>query len=156
MALSALSISQKRAGAFSFWNTQGLAFTGTKLTQPGSSLADLRTSKTQGQSNFVNPGVLLFGAALDAELTPKWRGQIGFTYLRFDKTESLEFLLQAADISKSIGTEVFFGTQYRPLLTNNVIVQLGGSVLFPDDGFARIYDSNDLRYNVFTQIITTW
>ncbi|MCB9876734.1 MAG: hypothetical protein H6835_03940 [Planctomycetes bacterium] len=143
-------------GGFSFWNSQGLKFTNTGLTQPGSSLADLRTSKSQGQSNFVNPGVLLFGAALDAELTPKWRGQVGFTYLRFDKTESLEFLLQAADISKSIGTELFFGTQYRPLLTNNVILQLGGGVLLPDDGFARIYDSNDIRYNVFTQIITTW
>lgn len=143
-------------GAFSFWNTQGIKFVGTGLTQPGSPLADLRTSKTQGQSNFVNPGVLLFGAALDAELTPKWRGQVGFTYLRFDRTEPLEFLLQAADIKKSIGTEVFVGTQYRPLLTNNIVLQFGGSVLFPDDGFARIYDSSDLRYTVFTNILTTW
>lgn len=143
-------------GAFSFWNTQGIKFVGTGLTQPGSPLADLRTSKTQGQSNFVNPGVLLFGAALDAELTPKWRGQVGFTYLRFDKTESLEFLLQAADVSKSIGTEIFVGTQYRPLLTNNIVLQFGGSVLFPDDGFTRIYDSSDLRYTVFTNILTTW
>ena len=141
---------------FSFWNSQGLKFVGTNLTTPGSPLADLRTSKTQGQSNFVNPGVLLLGAAVDAELTPKWRGQIGFTYLRFDRTEPLEFLLQAADIDKSIGTEIFVGTQYRPFLTNNVVLQFGGSVLMPDDGFARIYDSDDLRYTVFTNIITTW
>jgi hypothetical protein len=126
------------------------------LTTPGSPLADLRTSKTQGQSNFVNPGVLLLGGALDAELTPKWRGQVGFTYLRFDRTDSLEFLLQAADISKSIGTEFFFGTQYRPFLTNNLIVQAGGGVLQPGDGFARIYDTADLRYNVFVNILTSW
>ncbi|HEB54383.1 MAG TPA: hypothetical protein ENI87_14110 [bacterium] len=143
-------------GAFSFWNTQRLPFTGTGLTQPFSPLADLQTSKTQGQSNFVNPGVLLIGAAADFELTPKWRAQVGLTYLRFDKTSSLEFLLQAANISKSIGTEVFFGTQYRPWLTNNVILQFGASALFPDDGFARIYETDDVQYNVFTNILTTW
>lgn len=143
-------------GAFSFWNSQALKFVGTSLTQPFSPLADLQTSKTQGQANFVNPGVLLLGAAADFELTPKWRAQVGFTYLRFDRTESLEFLLQAADVDKSIGTEIFFGTQYRPFLTNNIILQFGASALFPDDGFARIYDSDDVRYNAFTQLITTW
>ncbi len=143
-------------GGFSFWNTQGLKFVGTSLTNPGSPLADLQTSKTQGQANFVNPGVLLLGAAVDAELTPKWRGQVGFTYLRFDKTETLEFLLQAADIDKTIGLELFTGTQYRPFLTNNIILQFGGSVLFPDEGFARIYDSDELRYTVFANVLTTW
>jgi hypothetical protein len=143
-------------GGFSFWNSQGLKFVNTSLTNPGSPLADLQTSKTQGQANFVNPGVLLLGAAVDAELTPKWRGQVGFTYLRFDKTEVLEYLLQAADIDKTIGLEFFAGTQYRPFLTNNVILQFGGGVLLPDEGFARIYDSDDVRFNVFTNIITTW
>jgi len=143
-------------GAFSFWNSQALKFVGTSLTQPFSPLADLQTSKTQGQANFVNPGVILIGAAADFELTPKWRAQGGFTYLRFDKTASLEFLLQTANVSQSIGTEFFVGTQYRPFLTNNVVLQFGASALFPDDGFARIYDSDDIRYNVFTNILTTW
>jgi hypothetical protein len=143
-------------GAFSFWNSQALKLVGTSLTNPGSPLANLKTSKTQGQSNFVNPGVLLLGGAVDAELTPKWRGQVGFSYLRFDDTESLEFLLQAADIDKSIGLELFLGTQYRPFLTNNVILQIGASVLMPDDGFARIYDSDQFQYNIFTNFLTTW
>lgn len=143
-------------GAFSFWNSQGLGLVGTRLTNPGSPLANLKTSKSQGQSNSVNPGVLLVGAALDAELTPKWRGQIGLDYIRFDRTESIETLLQTADISKSVGAEIFAGTQYRPFLTNNVIVQLGGSVFRPDDGFARIYDSDGLRYSFFMNLLTTW
>lgn len=143
-------------GQFSFWNSQALKFVGTSLTQPLSPLADLQTSKTQGQSNFVNPGVLLLGAAADFELTPKWRAQAGFTYIRFNDTSSLEYLLQAADVDKSVGTEIFIGSQYRPLLNNNVILQFGASALFPDDGFARIYDADDIRYNVFTNIITTW
>lgn len=143
-------------GGFSFWNTQGLRLVGTGLNSPGSPLPDLRTSKTQGQSNFVNPGVFLLGGALDAELTPRWRAQAGFTYLRFDRTDTIEFLLQAADVSKEIGTELFFGTQYRPFLTNNLVLQFGASALFPDDGFARIYDSDTTRYTVFTTVITTW
>ncbi|MFK7743190.1 MAG: hypothetical protein AB8H80_22940 [Planctomycetota bacterium] len=143
-------------GAFSFWNSQALKFVGTGLTQPFSPLADLQTNKTQGQSNFVNPGIFFIGAAADFELTPKWRAQAGFTYYRFNETEPLEFLLQAADVDNSVGTEVFFGTQYRPFLTNNIILQFGASALFPDDGFARIYDSDDIRYNAFTQIITSW
>ncbi|MBL8737538.1 MAG: hypothetical protein JNL12_14000, partial [Planctomycetes bacterium] len=93
---------------------------------------------------------------LDAELTPRWRAQAGFTYLRFDRTDTIEFLLQAADVSKEIGTELFFGTQYRPFLTNNLVLQFGASALFPDDGFTRIYDSDTTRYTVFTTVITTW
>ena len=143
-------------GQASFWNSQGIRFTNTGLTSPGSPLANLKTSKTQGQSNFVNPGVLLLGGALDAELTPKWRGQIGMQYLRFMDTSALEYLLQAADIGRTIGTEVFLGTQYRPFLNNHFIIQVGGGVLMPGDGWTRIYDSNDLVYNVFTNIITTW
>lgn len=143
-------------GQASFWNSQGIKFTNTSLTTPGSPLANLKTSKTQGQSNFVNPGVLLLGGALDAELTPKWRGQIGLQYLRFMDTSALEYLLQAADIGRTIGTEVFVGTQYRPFLNNHFIVQVGGGVLMPGDGWTRIYDTNDLVYNVFTNIITTW
>jgi hypothetical protein len=101
-------------------------------------------------------GARVIAQGSNTGLTPKWRAQAGFTYLRFDKTNSLEFLLQADDIAKSIGAEVFLGTQYRPFLTNNVILQFGASALFPDDGFARVYDSNDIVYNVFTTIITTW
>lgn len=143
-------------GSASFWNSQGIKFTNTSLTTPGSPLANLKTSKTQGQSNFVNPGVLLLGGALDAELTPKWRGQVGMQYLRFMDTSSLEYLLQAASIGRTIGTEVFIGTQYRPFLNNHFIIQVGGGVLMPGDGWTRIYDSNDLVFNVFTNIITTW
>jgi len=143
-------------GQFSYWNSQGLRFVGTGLTSPGSPLADLQTSKTQGQSNFVNPGILQVGGALDAELTPKWRGQIGCTYLRFDDTAPLETLLQAAGIKREIGFEVFLGTQYRPFLNNHVIVQVGGAVLQPGDGFARIYENGDLRYTTFVNVLTTW
>lgn len=144
------------AGPLGYWNSQALKFVGTNLTTPGSQLADLRTSKTQGQSNFVNPGILQLGTALDVELTPKWRMQVGINHLRFNETESLEVLLQVPEVDKTIGTEAFFGTQYRPFLNNHLILQLGASMLTPGDGFASIYESDDLRFTVFTTILTTW
>lgn len=144
------------AGPLSYWNSQGLKFVGTNLTTPGSQLADLRTSKTQGQSNFVNPGIVQLGGALDFELTPRWRLQVGVNHLRFVTTESLEVLLQVPEVDKTIGTEAFLGTQYRPFLDNHLILQFGAAALQPGDGFAGIYETDDLRYTVFTTILTTW
>ena len=36
-------------------------------------LPNLRSSKEEGQSNFVNPGILLWNVGVDADLTPKLR-----------------------------------------------------------------------------------
>ena len=46
-------------GPFSFWARQGFNLGGTmvNLKQRNSLVPDLRTSKTEGQANFVNPGV---------------------------------------------------------------------------------------------------
>ena len=47
-------------GQFSFWNRNGIRLTqtGVGLVQPNSILPSLRSSKIQGQANFVNPGDL--------------------------------------------------------------------------------------------------
>ena len=46
---------------------------GVSLTQRNGVLADLRTSKEHGQSNFNNPGLLLFGVGTDLDLLPEFR-----------------------------------------------------------------------------------
>jgi hypothetical protein len=133
-------------GGLSFFNSQALRLLGVNLTNAGSPLPDLQSSQTEGHSNFVNPGLALFGGAIDAELTPKWRAQLGASYLQFVQTDVLETYLQLPEVESDIGTEVFFGTQYRPLLTNNIIVQVAASALFPGDGFQRIYQSDETVY----------
>ena len=45
-------------GEFSYWQRQQIPLFGVNLTQRNSLVADLRSSKIQGQSNFVNPGML--------------------------------------------------------------------------------------------------
>ena len=61
-----------------------------------------------------------------------------------------------ASYKRVLGATTHYEAEWRAGTIPVVILQLGGGVLLPDDGFARIYDSNDIRYNVFTQIITTW
>ena len=44
-------------GQFSFWNRQQIRLQGVNLVQRLSLVPDLRSSKIQGQANFVNPGL---------------------------------------------------------------------------------------------------
>ena len=105
-------------GAFSFFDTEGIRLTGTGvgLTTPGSLLVNLRTNKFEGQANFVNPGLFLYNAGMDFNLTPKLRAFVNANYLRFDRTEPLEFVLFQSPITHSIGTDVGVGLEYRPPL----------------------------------------
>ena len=82
-------------GAFSFFDQQGirLTSTGIALTNPGSLLVSLRSNKEEGQANFVNPGVYVFNAGADFNVTPKLRAFVNANYLQFDRTEPLQFVL---------------------------------------------------------------
>ncbi|MFT7620758.1 MAG: hypothetical protein ACI97A_004416 [Planctomycetota bacterium] len=143
-------------GEFSFFNRQEIRLLGVGLTPRLSFLPDLTSSKFEGQANFVNPGLFLFGAAIDVELTPKWRAQFGVNYLRFAQTEPLEVYLQVEDFNNEIGWELFFGTLYRPLLTNNILLSVGASCLFPGDGMEKLYQSDEVLYSVFFDVTITY
>jgi hypothetical protein len=49
-------------------------------------LIDLRSSKEQGQSNFVNPGTMLLGVGADFDLTPRLRLSTNVNHLWFQNT----------------------------------------------------------------------
>jgi len=130
-------------GPFSFWVRSGIALTQTAvlLKAPGSLLPDLRANKFEGQANFVNPGLLLAGVGLDADLTPKLRGVLNANYLRFDKTGTLDLLLFQPGIRKSIGLDLGAGVVYRPLLNENVVITAGVTGLLPGAAFEDIFTS---------------
>ena len=131
-------------GKFSFWNSQGIRLTqtGVALVEPRSLIPSLRSSKIQGQANFVNPGLTLYNAGIDADLTPKLRGFLNYNYLRFNRTESLEQAFLQPNIRHDIGHDLGLGFIYRPLLNENIIVIGGASGLRPGTGFTDIYTSN--------------
>jgi hypothetical protein len=130
-------------GPFSFWSRSGIALTQTAvlLKAPGSLLPDLRSNKFEGQANFVNPGIMLAGVGLDADLTPKLRGILSANYLRFHKTGALDLLLFQPGIRKSIGVDLGAGFLFRPLLNENVVITAGVTGLLPGAAFEDIFTS---------------
>ncbi|HMI53853.1 MAG TPA: carboxypeptidase-like regulatory domain-containing protein [Candidatus Saccharimonadales bacterium] len=139
-------------GLFSFWNREGIRLTGSGvlLTTPGSLIPSLRSSKEEGQANFVNPGIFLANAGADFDITPKLRGFANVNFLRFERTEPLEYLLFQSRIRHTIGTDFGLGLEYRPPLTENIILTGGASALAPGKGFQDIYTSRIL-FSLFGQ-----
>ena len=128
-------------GQFSFWNRVGIPLAGTAvgLVQPLSLLPSLRSSKTQGQANFVNPGILIGNLGYDVELTQRIKAIFNFNHLRFHRTESLEYLLFQNRIRHDIGEDLSVGVAYRPRLINNITLNFGASTLKPGRGFRDIF-----------------
>jgi len=144
-------------GLFSFWNREGIRLLGSGLllTTPGSLIPSLRSSKEEGQANFVNPGIFLANAGADFGITPKLRGFANFNFLRFERTEPLEFLLFQSPIHHTIGEDFGAGVEYRPPLTENIVLTGGASALQPGQGFKDIYTSRTL-FSLFGSVKFTF
>ncbi len=138
---------------FSFWDHEGirLTATGVALVTPMSLLPDLRSSKEEGQANFVNPGIYVFNLGADFDLTPKLRAFVNSNYLRFDRTEPLELLLFQRPIRHSIGTDVGAGFEYRPPLSENIVIRGGASALVPGQSMQDIYNGRVL-FSLFAKV----
>ena len=130
-------------GIFSFFDREGIRLTqtGVALTAPGSFLPDLRSSKEEGQANFVNPGLMLGNAGVDLDLTPKLRAFVNASYLRFVRTEPLQLLLFQGRIRNCIGMDYGIGATYRPALSENMSITAGITALSPGGGLRDIYFS---------------
>src|SRR5262245_4043358 len=128
-------------GPFSFWVRQGfnLAGTSVSLKQRGSLVPNLRTSKTQGQANFVNPGVFIFGLGTDIDVTPKLKTFINVNYIRFAETDPIKTALLTDQVRHELGLDCSIGFQYRPLLTDNIILSAGFGAFIPGSGYRDIY-----------------
>jgi hypothetical protein len=137
-------------GLFSFWNREAIRLlgSGVALTTDGSLLPNMRSNKNEGQGNFVNPGIFLVNAGTDIDITPKLKGFVNFNYLRFVRTEPLEFVLFQSPIRHNIGEDFGVGVTYRPPLTENIILTGGASMLQPGQGFRDIYTGRTL-FSVF-------
>jgi len=128
-------------GQFSFWSRNGIRLTqtGVGLVQPNSLLPSLRSSKIQGQANFVNPGIFIYNAGIDVEVTQRIKTVFNVNYLRFHRTEPLEYVLFQNRIRHDIGFDYSVGVAYRPFLINNVVLTFGASTLQTGRGFRDIF-----------------
>jgi hypothetical protein len=110
-----VDIPEFAGGRFSYWNSQGIRLlgTGVGLKSGESLLPTLRSSKFEGQANFINPGIFLYNLGADLELTPKLRGIVNVNYLHFHHTESLEGFCFQPNIRRSVGFDYGVGVLYR-------------------------------------------
>jgi hypothetical protein len=144
-------------GLFSFWNREAIRLLGSGilLTSSGSLIPSLRSNKEEGQANFVNPGIFIANAGADFDITPKLKGFANFNYLRFQRTEPLEFILFQSPIRHSIGEDFGVGVEYRPPLSENIVLTGGASALQPGQGFIDIYTSRTL-FSLFGSVKFTF
>jgi len=139
-------------GEFSFWQRQNVPIFGVNLVQRNSLVPDLRSSKIQGQANFVNPGLQLFNLGFDMDLTPRLRMINNANFLLFDKTAVLETFLFDGHIDREIGVDLSTGFEYRPALTNNIIFTFGAAGLLPGRGFKQVYNRLGRDVNALGQL----
>lgn len=144
-------------GNVSYWQRQQLPLKGVSLVNRFSLEPDLRTSKFQGQTNFVNPGLRMVNGGIDFTVTPKSKILTNVNYLWFDQTATLEKLVGVPGIARPIGLDTSLGIEYRPLLNNNIIVTAGVAALFPGSGLKRIYDPAGMHlptlYSSFVDVL---
>jgi hypothetical protein len=120
-------------------------------------LDDLRSSKTQGQSNFNNPGTVLLGAGADFDVLPELRVSTNVNHLWFADTEVLEILRQQGDIPNDIGWDLSVSTDYRPWQTQNVVFRVSGAYLVPGSGLDRLFNTSDGKfYSVLFNMVLTY
>jgi hypothetical protein len=154
---SILDLDAFAGGLFSFWNREGFRLTGSGvlLTTPGSLIPSLRASKDEGQANFVNPGIFLLNAGADLDITPKLKGFVNANFLRFERTESLEYILLQAPIRHAIGVDYGTGVSFRPPLSENIVLTSGAAMLTPGAGFRDIYGGKTL-FSLFGSVKLTF
>ena len=90
-------------GFFSFWNREGIRLTSTGVGlvnggQPGAGPAHQQDRKGRRTSSI--PGLFLYNAGVDIDITPKLRGFVNLNLLRFADTEPLELLLFQSQYSR--------------------------------------------------------
>lgn len=137
---------QFAGGEFSYWQRQAVRLFGINITNIGSIVPAMKSSKIQGQSNFVNPGLHLVNFGVDIDITPRFRMINNVNLLWFDSPQVLRAYVYSPQIETEIGTDLSMGFEYRPFLNNNVIWKFGAAGLLPGRGFRDLF--NNLRSTV--------
>ena len=127
-------------GGFSYWVRQGIPLptSGLELTGRNSLLPALRSSKIEGQPNYINPGLFLFGIGADFERHAEDAGDVpGQQACCSTRPQPLQALLFQDRVRNDVGWDLSLGLRWRPLLIDNIIVNVGGATFIGGAGFKR-------------------
>ena len=145
----------------SFFIRQGVALIGgggVALSGRNGVLPSLRSTKDQGQSNFVNPGLILFGFGADADISPEIRLLANISKLNFVNTSVLGVLRNQSPPSKDLGVDVSIGAQYRPFMSQNFVLNASAAALLPGKGLKQLYeeDKRGPQYSILLNLLLTY
>src|ERR1700674_4622032 len=145
----------------SFWIRQAVPLVGgggVALSGRNGVLASLRSSKDQGQSNFTNPGVALIGIGADFDISPRWRVIGNLNQLWFANTTVLSVLRNQGNIDRDLGTDISAAVQYRPLFTQNIVLNASAAALIAGKGLKQLYDadSGTTQYSILFNVLLTF
>ena len=133
----------------SYWIRQPVPLIGggrVTLSNRNGILNSLRSSKEEGQSNFVNPGIVLVGVGADADVLPSLRVAVNYNYLRFDTTETVELARNQGRVDEEIGHDVSIVATYRPFSSQNVVLRASYARLIPGDGYRDLFPDEGADY----------
>jgi hypothetical protein len=147
----------------SYWIRQSIPFAGggraVGVNGRNGVLADLRSSKEEGQSNFNNPGTILLGGGADVDLTPEVRLSGNVNHLWFVDTAVVQALRQEGSIPNDLGWDYSVAATWRPLFSQNLVFRASGAVFDPGSGFGDLFTNSehDSRYySVLLNAIATF
>lgn len=130
---------------------------GVALSGRNGILPSLRSSREQGQSNFVNPGLSLLGLGADFDVLPQLRVTSNLSWLHFMDTDVLATLRQERKPDSEIGVDLAMGVQYRPFFNQNLVINASGSLLVTGEGLDNFYGKDqDVLYSTFVNVILTY
>ena len=130
---------------------------GVALAGRNGILPSLRASRDEGQSNFVNPGLQLYGMGADFDVLPELRITTNVSYLRFMDTAVLGELRHQPDPDREIGFDFAVGFQYRPFFNQNLVINASASVLHLGEGLLELYGASQRNlYSTFVNAIATF
>jgi hypothetical protein len=121
-------------------------------------LNSLRSSKEQGQSNFINPGTVLLGAGADFDVLPELRVSTNVNHLWFANKGVVEALRNQPLASRAIGWDASVSAVYRPTFIQNIAFRASGAMLFGGRGFADLFDTGGGKvfHSVLFNLILTY
>jgi hypothetical protein len=118
-------------------------------------LNSLRPSKEFGQSNFVNPGLILAGVGADFDMTPTLRVSGNFNYLGFADTTVLEVARAQGPVDRELGLDASFALTWRPTAIQNVVARLSVAALLPGSGYEALF-GDEVAYSVLGNVVLTY
>jgi len=144
----------------SYWVRQPVPLVGgggVALSGRNGILNSLRSSKEQGQSNFVSPGTMLLGAGADFDVLPELRLSGNLNHLWFAKKDTVEVLRNQPLDSNAIGWDASVSAVYRPTFIQNVAFRASGAALFGGKSFDALFDTGGKTfYTVLLNLILTY